>query len=352
MMARHGCKPMLMYPHWDPFLGMDLLFTALKSVKESDFLAKSNDRFKRIGKSFGYVYLGSRFFGTIDVENVQAVLATSSQHFELGSRRREAMAPLLGQGIFAVDGDQWRHSRAMLRPNFTKHQLRGCAKPEDHFQNLLALIPATTEAVVDLQDLFHKFTMDSATEFLFGRSVGSLSKAKEGVIDTFSPSFEVAVKALAVAVRLGPISKLFTSRKVVEARREVHAVVQGFVNEALEYREKDKDADINSRFDDGRYIFLRELAKVTSNPRTIRDELLTVILAGRDTTASLLSNLFFCLARDSRIWTKLRREVSQLSVDFNQSEVAGLDYIGMCIKECKVPIPSVHFNVKADQVQR
>ena len=53
----------------------------------------------------------------------------------------------------------------MLRPNFAKHQLRGFDMPEDHFQRLLALIPSNAEAVVGLQEMFHKFAMDSAAEF-------------------------------------------------------------------------------------------------------------------------------------------------------------------------------------------
>lgn len=337
-MVKYGCKPMLMYPHRDPFLGTDLLLITLKSIKNSDFLAKSNDRFQRIGKSFGFFYLGSRFFGTIDVENVRAVLVTSSKHFELGSRRREAMAPLLGRGIFGADGDQWRHSRAMLRPNFAKHQLRGFDMPEDHFQRLLALIPTDEEAVVDLQDLFHKFTMDTATEFLFGRAIGSLSMAKEEATDAFSHAFEVAMDALATAIRLGPIAKVFTSRKVARARKEVHAFVQRFVDEALEYR--GKSAAVESPDTDGgsgRYVFLHELAKLTTDPQVIRDEVLSALLGGRDTTASLLSNLFFCLARDSRVWAKLRLEVGQLPVDFDQTELAGLEYVNMCINECRVP---------------
>lgn len=350
-MARHGCKPMLMYPRRDPFLGTDLLFTTLRSIKNNNFLAMSHNRFKQVGNSFGFSYIGHRFFTTIDVENIRAVLATSSHHFELGSKRRDAMAPLLGRGIFGADGDQWRQSRAILRPNFAKHQLRGFDMPEDHFRHLLALIPTDEGAVVDLQDLFHKFTMDTATEFLFGRAVGALSMAKEEATDTFSHAFEVAMDALVTAVILGPVARLFTSRKVARARKEVHAFVQRFVDEALEYREKGVTAE-DPDTGGGRYVFLHELAKLTTNRQVIQDEVLSALLGGRDTTASLLSNLFFCLARDSRVWAKLRREVGQLSVDFGQAELAGLEYVNMCINECKVfDAPAMIFGVEADEIQ-
>lgn len=109
--------------------------------------------------------------------------------------------------------------------------------------------------------------MDTATEFLFGRAVGWLSMAKEDGADAFSHVFEVAMNALATAIRLGPIAEVVTSRKVARARKEVHAFVQRFVDEALSSREKcaaleGSDTDDGS----GRYVFLHELAKLTNNP--------------------------------------------------------------------------------------
>ena len=337
-MARQGCKPMVTYPQWDPIFGLDLLIITLKAIKNHSVLAKSNHRFKQAGKSFGFTQLRTRFFATIDVENIQAVLSISSKSFDLGSRRRDAMAPLLGQGIFGTDGEQWRHSRAMLRPNFTKYQMRGFDMPEDHFQHLSALIPMNEQEVVDLQDLFHKFTMDTATEFLLGQAVGSLSLTKSNNFDMFSHSFKVSMEALSTAIRIGPVARLFTTREVTRAQEEVHAFVQSFIDDALRTRDERaviKLKDSNDSSSRGRYVFLHELVKVTSDPLVIRDEILSALLGGRDTTASLLSNLFFCLARDSRVWRKLREEVCRLSPNYDQAELAGLKYTNMCISECK-----------------
>lgn len=337
-MARHGCKPMVMYPHWDPVFGLDFLFITLQSSKNHVLLAKSIDRFKQFGKSFGFLRLNSRFFVTMDIENIQAVLSTSSKSFDLGSRRRDAMAPLMGRGIFGSDGEQWRHSRAMLRPNFTKYQMRGFDMPEDHFQHLLALIPENEPEVVDLQNLFHKFTMDTATEFLLGQAVGSLSRTKSETFDKFSHSFQVSMEALMTRIRLGPVAKLLNSRKVARAQEQVHAFVQSFIDETLGTRDECSEAKLkypNDSSRSGRYVFLQELVKVTSDPLVIRDEVLSALFGGRDTTASLLSNLFFCLARDSKVWKKLREEVSQLPPDYDQAELARLKLTNMCINECK-----------------
>ena len=59
-----------------------------------------------------------------------------------------------------------------------------------------------------------------------------------------------------------------------------------------------------------RYIFADAIAAQTNDTFQIRSELLNILLAGRDTTASLLSNAFHTLARRPDIWQKLREEIT------------------------------------------
>lgn len=64
---------------------------------------------------------------------------------------------------------------------------------------------------------------------------------------------------------------------------------------------------------------------------------MSLMVAGRDTTASLLANLWFILARSPRIWTKLKEEVGELEgskPDFSQSK--DLDSLQYCLKEGKL----------------
>ena len=58
-----------------------------------------------------------------------------------------------------------------------------------------------------------------------------------------------------------------------------------------------------------RYIFLHELVSQTSDKIKIRSELLNILLAGRDTTASLLSNVWFELSKRPDVWSRLHREI-------------------------------------------
>ena len=62
----------------------------------------------------------------------------------------------------------------------------------------------------------------------------------------------------------------------------------------------------------GRYIFCDELCRQTSDKIQIRSELLNILLAGRDTTASLLSNVWWVLSKRPDIFATLQREIASL----------------------------------------
>jgi cytochrome P450 len=61
-----------------------------------------------------------------------------------------------------------------------------------------------------------------------------------------------------------------------------------------------------------RYVFLHALLQQTQDPYALRSELLNILLAGRDTTAGLLSNTWNVLSKRPDIWAKLKAEVDEL----------------------------------------
>lgn len=82
----------------------------------------------------------------------------------------------------------------------------------------------------------------------------------------------------------------------------------------------------------------------------MRSEILNILLAGRDTTASLLTNLFFVLARRPDIVAKLRHEItatlgsSDPSTLPTPSQLKDLPYLRACINESLRLHPIVPLN--------
>jgi len=85
--------------------------------------------------------------------------------------------------------------------------------------------------------------------------------------------------------------------------------VDQYVKKALSRRSE----LLSSKSDSSRYIFLEELVRQSTDRIKIRSELLHILLAGRDTTASLLSNVWWTLSKRPDIWTALRADVASLN---------------------------------------
>ncbi|GIK02054.1 hypothetical protein Aspvir_006097 [Aspergillus viridinutans] len=336
----HNCQAPPRVPSKDPFFGLDSIYTTIQNVKEHKFLERGLARFNEIGHTMATRRLFQTIILTRDPQNIKTVLSLRFKDYGLGQRFK-AFGPLLGYGIFTTDGEHWAQSRAMIRPNFVRDQVADLAIFEAQMADLIELIPKDG-STVDLQDLFFSYTIDSATEFLFGQSVQSLKKRRSGgrdayVDNDFAGAFNYAQHAIATRIRLGPLSRFYRDRKAERCNRVCHALVEQFVDKALEVRKQGLD---EKTLEDGdgekkqRYVFLHGLAQQTGDRRRIRDEVMNVLLAGRDTTASLLSNLFFMLAEHPRIWAKLRDEVASLNGrPPTYEQLRNLTYVKYCLNE-------------------
>lgn len=52
-------------------------------------------------------FLGTDTIVTVDPKNIQAILSTQFNDFEIGESRRGNFSPMLGNGIFTADGRAW-----------------------------------------------------------------------------------------------------------------------------------------------------------------------------------------------------------------------------------------------------
>lgn len=200
-------------------------------------------------------------------------------------------------------------------------------------------------ASFDIQELFYLLTIDSATEFLFGESTRTLeldgNKSVGTVVESAAGFAEAFNTSQAYLLRRALAQKLYWTINPAEfhkANAKIHEVVDRYVQLAL----RSKHTGKNQKTGQGRYVFLEALALETDDSKVIRDNLLNVLLAGRDTTASLLSSVFYFLARNSRVWGKLRREIVREFGDrqtpgneITHARLKGLTYLRYVLNESK-----------------
>lgn len=260
-------------------------------------------------------------------------MLNTHNHRGIQKIRQAVLFDFLGNGIFTTDGTFWQHSRAILRPQFEKSQVSAIEQFEPYVQKLLSYIPSDG-STVDLQELFHKFTMDTSTDFLLGSGTDCLGGDKNAV--AFSQTYE---KCLQDGIWKDMLGYLYYLTPRGEARRAIkyaHNAVEGWVKQAMAQK---KSADLAEKAKDRgeRYVFVNELARHEEvDAVRVRDETLNILLAGRDTTASLLSNLWFNLAREPEVFKKLQAEVDELNGEQPSYEsLRNMKYVKYTVQESK-----------------
>lgn len=354
---KNGCKEPIKLLDCGP-LSIPLLVKMLRMKSEGTFLDYAESLFVNLATSTFYLRLcGVRVILTKDPENTKAILATQFNDFALGVRHKHFL-PLLGDGIFTLDGEGWKQSRTMLRPQFAREQVAHVQSLEPHLQVFAQHIRNAKGDTIDLQNLFFKLTVDTATEFLFGESVHSLVDDSvtstfaieqwEGK-DKFAESFNVAQAYLSSRAYSQMFYFLINPKEFRESCKDVHLFAKHYVNKALAATPEELEAKSK-----GGYIFLYELVKQTRNPKMLQDQLLNIMIAGRDTTAGLLSFTFFELARNPEIAAKLRAEILQHFGEGTPEDIPSItfeslkkcEYLKWVLNEALRLYPSVPVNFR------
>ena len=189
------------------------------------------------------------------------------------------MHPLLGNSIFSSDGAVWKHSRALLRPYFSRDNINNLAATQSAADTLIRIVNIGDGKVsgrgetgeddveannwtqpTDLLPLFFNFTMDTSTEFLFGEELGALAAVerersglvgKEGNGDLsssgnvdigygavaasneFADALRISNDGLVMRLRLQNLYWLGDGLAFRRATRTVWRFVDGFVGKAL-----------------------------------------------------------------------------------------------------------------------
>ncbi|POS74692.1 cytochrome P450 CYP4/CYP19/CYP26 subfamilies [Diaporthe helianthi] len=347
--AQRGCLPPKTWNSTWP-LGLDMLLKALKYARTMQILQFFLEVVDDNGTTFVQELLGATGIDTVDPENIEAILSTNFEDYGLGLRALH-FKPLLGSGIFTQDGAPWKHSRALLRPQFASNRSQNFEQIKTCVQDLIDAIPGDG-STVDLQPLFFKLTFDTTMFLLFGDSVlDSHWGAVAGQESSFAQAFNLAQDYLAHRGRLGQFYWLLNDRTFRDACRRCHRFVDEAVAKALRPG-GGGDQDRGKEELRSNYSFIDALAEQTQDKTVLRDQCFNVLLAGRDTTGCCLSWSMRLLARHPQVLRRLRDEVATVCGLGPGSPPPARDdlkplrmpYLSLVVKEVLRLYPSVPVN--------
>ena len=149
----------------------------------------------------------------------------------------------------------------------------------EQIDDLISSLRVST-GVVDLQPFFFRFTLATTTALIFGQPIKSFENEEQ---HTFTSSFDYASMISAIRIRLADFYWVYTPSKYIHACDRVKEYASGFVKQALESKTD------GNQTTDSRYAFIQDLYDEYKDRILVRDQLVNVLIAGRDTTACLLS---------------------------------------------------------------
>jgi len=235
---------------------------------------------------------------------VEDVLVTRNKLWQKDVFLETTLRPVLGQGLLTSEGDFWRRQRRLAQPAFHRDRVASYASiMVEHAERLSRSWREgeTRDVHADMM----RITLEIVAEALFGARVGDHARA---VGDAVAAILAVVSDPVELFV---PMLKKLPTRNRRRFRRGVEnldAIIYGVIEER---RRSGAEGDdllsmlLHAKDDDGSRM----------SDRQLRDECMTLFLAGHETTAIALSWTWWLLSRHPRVAREVRSELRHVLGD-------------------------------------
>jgi cytochrome P450 len=261
-----------------------------------------------------------------------------------GWRRLQSMQEIIREmgshGLFSAEGDDWRRQRKLVMaafdPGHLKRYFPALVRVTERLLRRLHSAAGSGE-MLDLQSLLMRYTVDVTAGLAFGIDVNTQEHPDDPLQSHLDKVFPMLMKRIFAPFPWWRVAKLPSDRAFDRHLTKVHGAVRGFVQAARERMDQNRElhqhptnlleALIAARDEDGSGL---------SN-EAIAGNVMTVLLAGEDTTANTLSWTLYLLHTHRSAWNEVVRQVDEtpgvelLPRTFETAR--GFEHIERCISE-------------------
>ena len=285
--------------------------------------------------------LGKRIFlGVADHEALSAALRDRPEGFRR-TKRLETIGQEMGltPGVFAANGDAWKRQRRMVMAGFDPTHVKA------YYPSLLKVTQrlrarwsraATGFEPIELQPELMRFTVDAIAGLAFGADVNTLESDDEIIQQHLDKIFPALFKRVFSMV---PWWRWFPREADRQLDRSVIAVneaIAGFIAQARARLVADPQRRARPPNLLEAMIVAADEGDSGVTDREVAGNVLTMLLAGEDTTANTLAWMIYLLHCHPETLRRAQAEVRALALDsreFTPEHMAGLDYLEACAHE-------------------
>ena len=244
--------------------------------------------------------LGKRIYFVNDAEYVKRILLDNVANYPKSHTYRNNLRPFLGDGLLISEGDFWKRQRRLAQPAFHLRRLKALAAAMAECAAELAARWRHGE-IVDVMQAMNAVTMEIVAKTLFGADVSAdIAEVGEAMavlqeetgrvsIAAFFDLPEFVTRPRGARFRDAVATLDRVVGRIVAARRASGETRDDLLSMLLEARDEDSGDGMTDR--------------------QLRDELVTLFLAGHETTAIALTWTFHLLSQNPRAEAILQGEV-------------------------------------------
>jgi len=251
-------------------------------------------------RAVAFRVLGRPYIALFDLEAIEQVLVTQHAAFEK-DRFTNDLTRVLGDGLLTSDGDVWRRHRKLMAPSFQRNEIAAYgAVMSERARAFVERQPLGVE--FDVHSAMMNLTLDILVRALFGTEVKhapDVERLLEPVMRDYLPP------AVAWRLLLPEWVPLGSRRRLARARRELDAILLELIAE----RRRVNAGDASDLL--GRLMTVAD-AEGSLSEAALRDEAMTLFLAGHETTALSLTYGLRLLAQHPRERQALVAELEQV----------------------------------------
>jgi len=264
--------------------------------------------FCRVAKDYGDLvtipFLGQQFFLANHPDLIEEVLVKQNQAFIKDKMLREYAKPVFGRGLLSSDGEFWLAQRRLAQPAFHRSRIAAYSETMTTFTERALANWHDGEVRDTHADMMH-LTLEVVAKTLFNTAAAAEATAIGAALDAIMVRFDnqdlLMVLEQATGITL-PTAKL---RRYQAGVRNLDAIVFQLINERRAH-----PADTGDLL--SMLLAARDEEGNGMNDQQLRDESVTIFLAGHETTALSLSWTWYLLAQHPEVAATLHAELQQV----------------------------------------
>ena len=245
-------------------------------------------------------------------ETIAGMLRNRPEGWRRMQKMRDAIREAGSHGLFTAEGEEWRHQRKLVMaafdPGHLKRYFGSMVQVTERLRLRLAAAARSGEAV-DLQTILMRYTVDITTGLAFGIDLNTQQHPDHPLQGHLNTMFPMLMRRLNAPFPWWRYVRLPSDRAFDRHLAHIHAAVRGFVQAARERMERDPDRRTQPENLLEALIAARDEAGAGLGEEELLGNVLTVLLAGEDTTANTLCWLLYLLHANREAWNELVEEV-------------------------------------------